>query len=102
MREFVFAFTCASAPGAHEDVVRDLGEMTDDAKPVTLETFRRHCDWRPWAEGCGYSIKKDGGPPLSRDHHVAFFKSRWRGSPCYYAVWSAYECVFLREKDYHA
>lgn len=85
-----FHTTCVDSDGPSIDA------MTDAAREVTRRTFQRRCDWRPWAQGLGYSLTRDGGLPLARDWHVAYFKSRYRGRPCYYAVHSAIEHIFVR------
>lgn len=65
--------------------------MTDAGREVKLSTLRRHvADLDVWAEGQGYGRHF----PLSKDWHVAYYRSRFNGRPCYYIVHSAIEYVF--------
>jgi hypothetical protein len=66
--------------------------MLEAAREVSLKTFRRRCDTREWEAKMGY--ERHGGLPLSRDWHVSYHKSVFRGRPCYYAVHSAIEYIF--------
>lgn len=72
--------------------------MTEQAIGITLHTFRRRCDTREWEEDLGYE-RRGRGLPMSRDWHVRYFKSIYRGRPCYYAVHSAIEHIFVNETD---
>lgn len=65
--------------------------MVDRAREITVQTFMRRCDWRPWAEAMGYHRS---WLTLSGDYHVAYYRSVWRGKPCYYVVHSAIEHIF--------
>lgn len=67
-----------------------LNDMIDNGREVSLRTFRRHCDSQEWEREMGYSREF----PISSDWHVAYFRSRYRGKPCYYAVHSAIEYIF--------
>lgn len=70
----------------------DIEAMRDDAREITLSTFRKRADCREWEESAGYGRHF----PLARDYHVRFFKSRYLGRPCYYVVHSAIEYIFLQ------
>jgi hypothetical protein len=73
-----------------------INAMSERARPVTYRTFDRHCDWTNWARGVGYSVGTERGLHLKNDYHVAYFKSVYRGEPCYYLVWSAIEVIFTK------
>ncbi len=72
--------------------VPSLNEMIDNSREVTLKTFRKHCDSREWEDSMGYLRR--GGLPLSGDWHVRFYKSKFKGKPCYYVVHSAIDYIF--------
>lgn len=88
MNKFVFITDCVHSDGP------SINAMVDEAREVTLRTFRKRCDTLDWERLLGYERAGRGGLPLSRDWHVAYYKSRYRGMPCYYAVWSAIEHIF--------
>lgn len=77
----------------HSDA-RSIHDMTDRAREITLATFRKRCETLEWETGLGYERDGRGGLPLSRDWHVSYFKSHYRGKPCYYARHSAIEHIF--------
>lgn len=75
-----------------------IQNMVDAARPVTYETMLRTVG-RPFVElqgELGYDIdgKRDTGLRMKNDWHVGYFKSVYRGRPCYYFVWSAIEHIF--------
>lgn len=92
MKRFTYETCCVDSDGPSIDAMREA------AREITLATFRWRCDWRPWAERMGYDRR---GLPLSRDWHVAFFKSRYRGRPCFYVVHSAIEHIFTEPIEGH-
>lgn len=65
-------------------------EMVDQSRQITIGTFRRRCNTRDWEASMGY----DNYLPIWRDHHVSYYRSRYKGRPCYYAVHSAIEHIF--------
>lgn len=76
--------------------MRDVGAlnaMTEAAQEVTLATFRRRCDTRAWEAHMGYERSRHG-LALSRDWHVTYHRSQWKGRRCYYARHSAIEYIF--------
>lgn len=93
--KFQYRFRCSDMTMAD---VQDLNAMVEVARRITFKTFAKHCNWVPFAKDCGYAAT-GAGLRLSQDYAVSFYKSKWRGQPCYYVLWSAYECVFLGESD---
>lgn len=95
MTKFIYHRCCVDFSMAE---VGDLQAMIDAARPITLRTFRRHCDTAAWERQMGY---ERGGQQrhkrlsLTHDWHVRYYRSRFRGRPCYYAVHSAIEYIFL-------
>ena len=75
--------------------VLDLHSMIDGAQEVTLETLRRHCNIAGLLEDLGYAVGAERGLHIKHDWHVGYFKSQFRGRPCYYVYHSAIEHIFL-------
>lgn len=72
-----------------------INAMVDDAKEITYKTFRKYChDLDAWAEGMSYFLHYRQGLTLKRDWHVAYYKSTYKGEPCYYLVHSAIEHIW--------
>ena len=73
----------------------DITEMCEQATPVTLATIRKHCEGlKEWEEQHGYGRHL----ALSKDWHVGFYKSKYRGQPCYYIRWSAIESIWVLQR----
>ena len=91
-RPFVFECSCPNALG------EDIDDMRDHplCREITYRTFRKHCAGvREWGKALGY----DRWLPLSKCQYVAFYKSFYQGRPCYYAVHSAIEFIWTKEKS---
>lgn len=90
---FQFWTDCA---GLEREDLDNHRAMIDNAREVSYRTFRRAVEGLDeWAEGVGYEPPHTKrGLPLSRDWHVAYYRSVWEGQPCYYLVWSAFECIW--------
>jgi len=87
MRRYHYHTCCIESKGEW------INDMTQQARDVTLRTFRRNCAGvREWAEAHGYS--RQLGISLCNDWHVSYHKSRYRGQPCYYVRWSAIEFIW--------
>lgn len=69
-----------------------IDDMTDQAREITFRTFASRTEWRPLAERLGYDGRR---LTLGNDPFVRFYRSRYKGLPCYYLVWSAIEYVFV-------
>ncbi len=72
-----------------------IQDMVDQAREISLATFRRHCDCEDWERDMGYARGREAGIHLKNDYHVSFHRSRFRGHPCCFAVHSAIEYVFI-------
>lgn len=88
-KQYLFYTTCVDSDA------ESIHEMTAQARAVTLATFRRNCNCQQWEEGLGYERHRYG-LPISRDWAVSFYKSKYRGRRCYYAVHSAIEHIFVK------
>lgn len=92
-KDYVFETDCISSDG------ESITSMVDAAKQISYETMLSHCDLASWAVDHGYepSSRQGHGLTLKNDWHVGYFKSTYRGKPCYFLVWSAIEMVFVKK-----
>ena len=68
--------------------------MVDNSKEIKYTTmFRAVPALSQWAEDMGYS---KNGLALSRDYHVRYYKSFYKGVACYYVCHSAIEYIFTK------
>lgn len=73
-----------------------LHAMIDRSRAVSYRTFRRRCpDLPEIADQLGYARHPSRGLTLSRDWYVGYYRSRFRGQPCYYMTHSAIEYIWL-------
>jgi hypothetical protein len=89
---FAYATCCV------HDAADAIIAMTEQAREVTYQTACRHLKeaLRDWAEGMGYATApRERGLRLKGDWHVRYYRSRYRGKPCFYVVHSAIEYVFV-------
>jgi hypothetical protein len=75
--------------------------MVDNARDITRRTFLRHVD-RDNLASVEASLKYDtgterGGLRMSKDYHVSYHRSTYRGRPCVYFRHSAIEYIFTAE-----
>lgn len=87
-KEFKYETCCVNSDA--ESIIA----MVDNAKDVTLTTFLRQCDASDLLLDLGYNKMF----PIKKDWHVKYFKSTYKGKPCYYMVHSAIEYVFCKNK----
>jgi len=92
-KEFYWTTDCTRLPMS---AVTELNKMIDMAKEITLRTFRQHCHTKEWEESMGYDRSGQGGLPLSKDWHVRFYRSKWKGQRVYYVVHSSIEHIFTK------
>lgn len=89
-KQFFYHTSCVSARG------QDITEMVDAATQITYETMRKHCDGlNRWAKEMGYG-PSGFGLLLQDDWHVTYWKSKYRGKPCYYLCHSCIEYVWTK------
>lgn len=79
-----------------QDEVPDLNAMVEAGRDVSFATFARHCDWQQFAIEHLYATGSERGLHLKDDWHVGYYRSTWRGAPCYYVKHSAIEHIFTR------
>lgn len=82
--------------------------MTENAQTVTWETFRRHVPIHE-VMGCFpyYSYRGEDNNPVTKeqtigyhikdDWAVGFWRSEYRGKPCYYITHSGIEYIWTKE-----
>jgi len=74
-----------------------IDAMTEQARPVTLATLRRHCQDLPeWERDMGYATGNQTGLRLVDDYAVHFYRSRYNGVPCYYIDHSSIEHIWTK------
>lgn len=90
---FRFLTTCVTAPGPTPG--EDITAMVEAGREITRRTFLRWVDREDltlWETALGY----DRDFPMSRDWHVRYARSTYRGVPCVYFDHSRIEHVFTR------
>ena len=81
-----------------KDYVYALNAMIETAKSVTYRTMLQHCEGLlEWARNQGYSRCSTQGLTLRDDSYVSYWKSSFRGHPCYYLCWSKIEYIWTLE-----
>ena len=73
-----------------------LNEMCDNGRAISYATFRRNVDeeeLRRLFPQYNWGHQR-GGLRLSKDWHVGYYLSRFKGRPCAYLVHSAIEYIF--------
>lgn len=90
-QEFRYLTCCVQAKG------EDITAMVEQARPITLRVFAKHCDWRPLARTLGYQLGRGRGLQLRQDWHVRYYRSVYQGAPCYFLKHSAIEYIFTRQ-----
>ena len=78
--------------------VPDLNTMIAIGRDVSYLTFAERCDWQPWARTLDYQVGSGDGLHLKDDWYVNYYRSTFRGQPCYYAKHSAIEHIFTLQQ----
>lgn len=76
---------CVEAKG------EDIEAMTEQARQITLATFKKHCTCDDFMATLGYSKEF----PVTKDYAVSFWKSIYKGDKCYYIDHSRIEYIFI-------
>jgi hypothetical protein len=95
--KFKLAIRCVDAP---QNEVEHLNDLYNYDREITFKTFAKHVDWKPIAEQMGYVTTKgkQEGLRLVHDYCVKFYKSVWKGTPCYHMDHSSVDFVFLKQE----
>ncbi|MBG6082986.1 hypothetical protein [Rubrivivax gelatinosus] len=92
--KFEFLTTCVEVPTEQVD---HLFQMMEMARAVSVSTFRRHTNWKPVARSLGYAVGRHAkGLRMEQDYHLGFYRSTWKGAPCYYLDHSRIEHIFVQ------
>lgn len=93
---YEYLINCVSARG------NDIAEMVEKAREITAKTFKKHCNYKEASRMLGYTDENDRPfcPELTleSDYSTAFFKSKYKGTPCYFIEWSGIEHVYTERK----
>jgi hypothetical protein len=84
---FLYIHSCPSSTS------EDIGALVDAERDISLRTFREAVglqQWRELQQMLGY----DRYFPISRDWHVGYYRSVYRGVPAVFVRWSAMEYIF--------
>ena len=94
-RDWVFVCSCVTCPG--EDAGVAIRDMVDAASDIERDTFLRYVsrdELVTTERSLGYAHRPSHGLMMSRDWHVSYHRSTFRGRPCVYFRWSAIEFIF--------
>ena len=91
MRKLELVTTCVGLP---QSEVHFLEDMEDAGKEITYSTFKKHINASSLAKSLGYSVGHEAGLKQKDDYHVRYFKSVWKGNPCFHMVHSAIDHIF--------
>ena len=85
-----------------DSTAEDIHAMRDATEDIDFATFSEHADeWEKWAADAGYDPVGSDGLTLAEDWHVSYHRSQYRGRPCIYLVWSAYEHIWVDDASQH-
>lgn len=87
MREYFYETCCVVSDP------KDLETLYRHDRPIKADTFLRHVNLE------GTQFEKKTMPPLNKDWHVRFYRSKWKGSPCYHMDHSAVDLIFTKRPD---
>jgi hypothetical protein len=74
--------------------VEELEYLYDHDMQITFETFARYVDIAAISAMLGYSFGRQRGLKLRDDYAVQFYRSKFRGKPCYHLDWSDIDHIF--------
>jgi hypothetical protein len=77
--------------------VDELEDLYSHDRQITYKTFAKYVDIKWLADYLGYVVGRWAkGVRLSRDWHLRFYRSKFRGQVCYHLVWSEIDHIFQR------
>jgi hypothetical protein len=93
-KQYYYALNCTDLEDGME-----IQEMINLSSEVSWKEFNTHVSIEQIKFALGektYSWdKKEKGLKIWQDHYVHYYKSEFRGEPCYYLDYSAIEYIFL-------
>ncbi len=94
-RKFHFFTDCTDS--CHGRDGEHISNMADKGREVSWKTILRNCDGAAqWAKDMGYGRHLK----IEDDYAVSFYKSKYRGVPCYYIKHSMIEYVWLAHRNF--
>jgi hypothetical protein len=95
-KKYHYETCCVESDGQSINDMRDHPSCRD----VTYGTMLRHCNGMlQWAIDHNYDSRSNAadshGLTLRSDWAVGYYRSVFRGRPCYYLVWSAIEFIWV-------
>ena len=76
----------------------ELHDMQERSREITLATFRRRTNLNHVAPTLGYvSGRNKAGVRIEKDPYIKFYRSTFRGKPCYWLDWSRIDHIFLTQ-----
>ncbi len=87
--EYIYLTNCTEIPLSK---VQFLNDMIDKGKEITQKTFFKYVNRKKVQSMLGYSRTF----PIRYDNHVSYYKSKFKGKPCYYLCWSSIEYIFTK------
>lgn len=85
-KDYFYETCCVTANGD------DITKMVEESKSITWKTLAKHVNLEEIE-----SVLPNNNPKLSKDWSVRFYKSKYKGQPCYYIDHSAIEYVFIKK-----
>ena len=74
---------------------QETNDMRDQAEEVTYEEMASACDLTGFKKVFGYGPEADDACELENDLHVSYWRSSYRGCPCYYLSHSSIEYIWV-------
>lgn len=84
--KFTFETTCVNANGD------EITDMVNAAREISVRTFLKRTDMDPM----------EFGVDIRKDWHVRFYKSKYKGKPCYYMDHSCIEHVYVHPTKFYS
>lgn len=88
MKKYKYLTNCVNSK------CEDITKMVDNAKNITSNTFFKHVDIKEISYFFGYSIRSKNGLTIKNDWHIRYFKSKFKGNPCYFLTHSCIEYIY--------
>lgn len=95
--DYTYETCCVAADGPSISAMRDH----EACREVSYSTMLRRCaGLLEWAVENNYDRRSNAanshGLTLRNDWHVGYYRSVFRGRPCYYLVWSGIEFIWTK------
>jgi len=91
-KPYVFLTSCVAS------TAEDIDEMTEMAADCTFDEVAFNCNLEEFADVMGYDIELQ----LVEDQTVGYFRSFYKGVPCYYVDHSRIEYIWVNARSWKA